>query len=59
MLLRGCVAVKVRRRWALCYSGEVGVRVHLQALLHNLVASAEPTYYADCAKVLNRFEMPT
>ena len=40
-------------------AGEVGVRIHLRALLHNLVASAEPAYYADCAKVLNRFELPT
>lgn len=34
-------------------AGEVGVRIHLQALLHNLVASAEPAYYTDCAKVQN------
>lgn len=56
MRLRGCVVVEVRRRWALCCrdsAGEVGVRIHLQALLHNLVASPEPAYNADCAKVQN------
>lgn len=51
--VRGCsseMGALLRERWAFACTS---------SLLHNLVASAEPAYYADCAKVLNRLEMPT